>query len=837
MKKVIKLLIIVNYLFKCIEFYFVEFSFDSFCRIYRKQSVALIFDQDMKSRVGQNLGQRTGITIRYIIFVMFMTHLIPSFLKISRRVALGFYLLALVPDNAKAQHNLSVQVEKQLSVQQATNYKLFSVSSNRSVTIDQRIKNVTYLTLDREQLRRLTANNDGLVVLSIPLMDEKEISFQLMRYDFRTKDYRTIVKTAEGYTTIANPDGDFYRGAIKGTAASMAAFSFYEEEVGAVFSEQVNGNYNLVLNKENPGAHNENYILYREDDIEDKSKRSSCAMTDDIAGLSGDRTGGEKTAAMGIYETECNTVRVSVFADDLLYRQCSSSVVKSVQYMNTLFNVVSALYANDNLFLNLSETVISTVYEGYSYTSSTDVLNLFGNLVQTYAYNGDVAHMMTGYRTGSFAPLGGLAWLNVLCQSPVPITLSGESTYYGPYSMGNVYANPTIPGLPTYSWDVEVTAHEIGHNIGSPHTQSCTWPTGPIDGCVDPEGACTTVVPLPVGGGTIMSYCHLKASVGINFANGFGPQPRALLKSKITGAACLRSGVSDSTLSLSGKTIIANAECNDGVWSHYFFDNNTSDLSDDIMVLSLKKGSLDIGNTSDPAFLIKMTTDGFYAKDTVPALTVAYADTNWYEINRKWTIQLPAGKQPATAVTVRYPYLAQDVKDISKVLLLKAVSDTNLVFLKYANDTPVTSLLTATTADVRRIENSTTAASVKNWYAGVSGAYKYVEVILDSGVYGGTLGYQIDNSWSAGIKEASSYRKINIHPNPAHNSISIDAPAGNTGVQNVLIYDNLGRILYNESMPFVNDKLTIDISNLSNGIYMLKCLGTQSSLNGLFLKQ
>ncbi|MBL7712561.1 MAG: zinc-dependent metalloprotease, partial [Chitinophagaceae bacterium] len=544
----------------------------------------------------------------------------------------------------------------------------------------------------------------------------------------------------------------------------------------------------------------------------------------------------------GIYETNCKTVRISVFADYLLYQRCTSSVVKSVQYMNTLFNVVSALYANDRLFLNLSETIVATVSEGYVYSGSDEVLMRFGNLVQGYTYNGDIAHMMTGYYSGGYPPLGGLAWLDVMCQPASPITLGGgSSSYYGPYSMGNVYVSATIPSLPTYSWDVQVTAHELGHNIGSPHTQSCSWPGGPIDGCVDPEGGCTTVAPVPASGGTIMSYCHLAPGVGINFANGFGPLPKALLNSKIVGAPCLRSGLSDSTLRLASKTIVANAECNDGLWTHYFFDNNTSDLSDDIMLLSVKKGALDIGNTANPTFLIRMTTNGFYARDTVPKLgTIGYADTGWYEINRKWTIQLPSGKQPTTAVTVRYPYLNQDVKDISKVLLPKVVRDTNLVFLKYANYTPVTSLPTATAADMRRLGNSKTAASAKDWFSGSTGTYRYAEIVADSGLYGGTLGYQIPAAIPpkpSGINESLLNQKVNIHPNPANSRITIDAPAGYSGMQQVFIYDNLGRVLYQQQIPFTDGQLSVDIAALASGVYTLKCLGTQSALNGIFIKQ
>ena len=43
--------------------------------------------------------------------------------------------------------------------------------------------------------------------------------------------------------------------------------------------------------------------------------------------------------------------------------------------------------------------------------------------------------------------------------------------------------------------------------------------------------------PVPPGGGTIMSYCHL-AGVGINFSLGFGSQPTAVILNKFNGSSC-----------------------------------------------------------------------------------------------------------------------------------------------------------------------------------------------------------------------------------------------------------------------------------------------------------
>ena len=96
--------------------------------------------------------------------------------------------------------------------------------------------------------------------------------------------------------------------------------------------------------------------------------------------------------------------------------------------------------------------------------------------------------------------------------------------------------------MPVYSTDVNFVAHEIGHNLGSPHTHDCAWNSNntPIDDCGynHSNGTDGCNGPTPAAG-TIMSYCHLINGIGIDFSLGFGQQPGNLIRSRVNNANCL----------------------------------------------------------------------------------------------------------------------------------------------------------------------------------------------------------------------------------------------------------------------------------------------------------
>lgn len=135
---------------------------------------------------------------------------------------------------------------------------------------------------------------------------------------------------------------------------------------------------------------------------------------------------------------------------------------------------------------------------------------------------------------------GGIAWIGVLCQANQQLNIGNEcpglpavGPYFGGYGVSTSLLGNFNPGNPQMMWDINVVAHEIGHNFSSPHTH-CYGGIGghpsPVDQCYVEQAqgfqchAGATSLPGPAGQGaaTVMSYCHLLPGGFSNVAFSFG---------------------------------------------------------------------------------------------------------------------------------------------------------------------------------------------------------------------------------------------------------------------------------------------------------------------------
>jgi len=109
------------------------------------------------------------------------------------------------------------------------------------------------------------------------------------------------------------------------------------------------------------------------------------------------------------------------------------------------------------------------------------------------------AMLLSGKSSSPYSS-SGIAWLDGYCES---------QSVGGGYSVSQVFKAAGV----FVTSDLRVIAHELGHNLGSPHTH-CYSP--PVDSCYACEGGCYSgTVSCPQGGkGTLMSYCHIGGTCG-----------------------------------------------------------------------------------------------------------------------------------------------------------------------------------------------------------------------------------------------------------------------------------------------------------------------------------
>lgn len=320
-----------------------------------------------------------------------------------------------------------------------------------------------------------------------------------------------------------NSKSRFYSGSAENYPNSMVVLNFFENELSGIISL---GNGNIVIGKWGDDPTSRKHVIYNDLNLK-ANNPFECHLEELPENL-------EKMAKDIVVEPaektdHCKKIAHYFECDYHMYQSRGSSVSSCENFVLGMFNVISTLLEREGVYTEVSQIKVWTTQDAYPSGSSAQALYSFGSTLKNN-YTGNIATLLSTKPLG----LGGIAWLDVLCANN-----SGGS--FGRYSYVNI--NNSYNQLPTYSWTINATTHELGHNYGSPHTHNCNWvlpsgKRGAIDSCYNSEGGCVSVSPRATQSGTIMSYCHL-TSRGVDLNKGFGRLPGTLILNKYNSAPCV----------------------------------------------------------------------------------------------------------------------------------------------------------------------------------------------------------------------------------------------------------------------------------------------------------
>ena len=344
-------------------------------------------------------------------------------------------------------------------------------------------------------------------------LEGKSVMIVLEELNIYSDNYSTSVKADKSEENFYNPRARHYVGKISSDDQSRVTINLRDSRItGVVRTKKKIWNiaYSNELKKQYIFDHSKT----------DKDYSFNCQTID------ADKYSDNIIQNFTKSSTSCsNAVNVYFECDYDMFLNFNSDTAQLIDYVTDLFTEVNALYGSEDLNVLISQITVWT--DPDPYTDGTDGVYDFENELNNTGFNGDLAQLLTNDADDN----GGIAYTDQLC---------GNSPY--------AYCDLTnaFELYPAYSWDLQVIAHELGHQFGSQHTHDCVWgPNGneQIDDCgnvhTSDDGLCFDPMNpiIPPQGGTVMSYCHLDP-VGINFINGFGTEPGDLIRAKHASCFC-----------------------------------------------------------------------------------------------------------------------------------------------------------------------------------------------------------------------------------------------------------------------------------------------------------
>ena len=684
---------------------------------------------------------------------------------------LFFVAILLISAAIYAQENKTGKVSQAITAAKAISgefqsFEIFNSQTEKaSENYSDAVNDGVVVAIDQAKINEIRNQDPKQMQLSIPFKSNGEtVALDLIQVAVFSPDFKAITNNGDDITNEVD-FGKHYRGIIAGNPNSLVSISVFESQISGFIANE-EGNYTIGKLEDS----DINHIIYFDSDLKNATQEIFCSTEDDGIAYSEEELSPPPTSE----QEPGDEIDVYIESGQSVYNAQGGNLANTIVFITGIFTQSYVLYANDGISVRTSSMMVWVTPDPFAGGDSLEQLNTFTANVNSNQQNlnGDIAHLIERQN------FGGIAWLDGMCSN-------NNVCYSG-------LANNAVITVPTYSWNVMVITHEMGHLMGSNHTHACVWNGNntAIDGCAATEGSCARPG-NPSNGGTIMSYCHLQG-VGINFNNGFGPQPSAVILNKIANAgSCLDPEEIDNPPVAVCKSTLVVALDSNGEASIIAEDiDGGSYDNDEIVSMSIDIDTFDCEDVGFNNVTLTVTDNDGLTSTCVGFVEVVDGSTIVTTCPQDFTVSVPTG--------------------------------TTYELLDYRNEIII----------VTDICNVIPAATSQSPSAGTELPLGVHVITVNALLNDGTIiscPFEITVDNNLELADNSILSSLLLYPNPASEIVKLGNPQ-NLDLETISIYDMTGRLIKLVDLKDMEIEQLINISELSKANYFVIIQGEQTKI-------
>lgn len=283
--------------------------------------------------------------------------------------------------------------------------------------------NYSEFTLEKNEISKINQNINSCNI-EFTLSNQKTLVAVLNKIDIWDKNFD--IKNEKGEKIIVEK-GNVFQGYLKGDSTSRVAVSIFNDAID-ILIETKKGKYSL--NRING--------TYKFEDVVN-NENNLCPVNDKIE----TNLGNSPNSTIG-----CKTFTIRVVTDLNILNYYSGNINTVYQRVVTIFNQMIIPYHEQSVGVKLASVNSFTSTPPFDYSNNSTLLNSFNSWYYANLSGANMGHLFT---TVGFSGVIGTAYVNNIC--------SGNQPHTGWSKVNDSYG-------------YLVAAHEIGHNLGSSHTNS-----------------------------------------------------------------------------------------------------------------------------------------------------------------------------------------------------------------------------------------------------------------------------------------------------------------------------------------------------------------------------